>query len=184
MIQAKENKMSLVYDLLDLAILPAALLICVKAVGMAALNYYLNLSWELHTYSNSFFSLKPTYINVSDILLVNSYTNLFLFICVSVGCMVVTSKALLFHSRKASPFFVLKLARYDLLHLLRSSMHLYKETFVWALFLILTTTYISISFLLGETYSWIAGISVLFCITFIWIIIQNIEEDILFHSYK
>jgi len=174
----------LIYELVDLAILPAALLICAKAVGMALLNSFLGLDWGIQTIANSIMSVRAVYQNSSDVILVNSYTNLFMFICVVAGCMVITSKSVLFHHKKASPYFVLKLAKYDLLHLLKTSFHIYKEAFVWGVFLILTTVYIFLSFLWGETYAWIAGVSVLFAITFLWIMLQNIEEDLLFHSYK
>jgi hypothetical protein len=175
---------SLIYELVDMAILPAALLICAKAVGMALLNTILGLEWNVQTIANAIFSVKAVYSNTTDALLVSSYTNLFMFICVIAGCMLITSKSMLFHHRKASPHFVLKLAKYDLLHLLKNSMHIYKEAFIWSMFLILTTIYICISFLLNQTYAWVAGLSFMFCLTFIWILVQDIEEDILFHSYK
>lgn len=179
-----ETNKSLIYELVDMAILPAALLICAKAVGMALLNTILGLEWSIQTIASAVFSIKPVYSNPSDALLVSSYTNLFMFICVIAGCMLITSKSLLFHHRKASPNFVLKLAKYDLLHLLKSSMHIYKEAFIWSVFLILTTVYIFIAFLMDQTYAWVAGLSIMFCLTFLWIMVQNIEEDILFHSYK
>lgn len=183
---SKKNvkKTSLIYELVDLAILPAALLICAKAVGMALLNTMLGLDWNVQNIANSIFSVRAVYESSQDVLLVSSFTNLFMFICVLSGCMLITSKAMLFHHRKASPHFVLKLARYDLLHLLKSSFELYKESFVWSVFMILTTIYIFLSFVFDQTYAWVAGLSVMFCITFLWMLIQNIEEDILFHSYK
>lgn len=185
-----KSKKNLVYDLVDIAILPAALLICAKAVGIAILNSILGLDWDIQTVTSSIFSIRVQYTNPDDAAMINSYTNLFMYIVVIAGCMVVTSKSLLFHHRKASPYFVLKLAKYDLLHLLKTSMHIYKEAFVWGIFLILTTIYIFISFLspasssVGETYGWIAGLSILFTMTFLWITIQNIEEDLLYHNYK
>jgi hypothetical protein len=181
---APEKKTPLIYELVDLAILPAALLICAKAVGIALLNTALGLDWSIKTVANAIFSVRAVYNTGQDVALITSYTNLFMFIAIFAGCLVVTSKSLLFHQRKASPHFVLKLAKYDLLHLLKSSAHIYKEAFIWGIFLILTTVYIFISFIIGQTYPEIAGITLLFCMTFIWIMIQNIEEDLLFHSYK
>lgn len=182
--KVEEAQVSLVYELVDIAIMPAALLICAKAVGMAILNAVLGLNWSIQTIANAVFSIRTVYPSSNDALLVSSYTNLFMFICVMAGCMMITSKSMLFHHRKASPHFVLKLAKYDLLHLLKNSFHIYKEAFVWSVFLILTTVYIFLSFVFNQTYAWVAGLSVMFCITFLWIMIQNIEEDILFHSYK
>ncbi len=184
MVNRTENKTALIYELVDLAILPAALLICAKAVGMALLNNFLGLDWSIQTIANAVFSIRAVYQTTSDAVLVTSYTNLFMFICIVSGGMIVTSKSLLFHHRKASPHFVLKLAKYDLLHLLKSSFHIYKEAFVWGMFLILTTVYIFISFLSSQTFGWVAALSVLFCLTFLWIMIENIEEDLLFHNYK
>ena len=180
----KEENPALIYELLDLAILPAALLICAKAAGIALLNSLLQLDWGIQSIANAVFSVRVVYANASEAVLVTNYTNLFMFVMVLAGAIVVTSKSLLFHNRKASPYFVLKLARYDLLHLLKNSLHIYKETFVWSVFLILTTVYVCISALNGQTQGWVAGISAMFTLTFLWVIVQNIEEEIMFHNYK
>jgi len=181
---AEQNNWPLVYELVDIAILPAALMICSKVLAIAGLNTLLGLNWGVQTVTDSFFTLALTYERIEDVRMITSYSNLFMFIAVIAGCMIVTSKSLLFNHRKASPYFVLKLAKHDLLHLLKSSFHVYKEAFVWGGFLIVTTTYIVISFLTGQTYGWVAGLAVLFCLTFLWIMIENIEEEILFHNYK
>lgn len=188
--KSKKEKVNLIFDLVDIAILPAALLICAKALGIAILNTILGLDWSIQSVASSIFSVKLTYDSASDAQLVNSYTNLFMYIVVLSGAMVVTSKSLLFHHKKASPYFVLKLAKHDLLHLLRTSIHIYKEVFVWGVFLITTTLYILVSLIISGgagydgNYGWIAGISVLFTITYLWITVQNIEEEMLYSNYK
>lgn len=174
----------LIYDLVDIAILPAALMICSKVLAIAGLNTLLGLSWGIQSVNNALFSLGLTYPTIEDVKLITSYSNLFMFACIFAGCMIVTSKSLLLNHRKASPYFVLKLAKYDLLHLLKSSFTTYKEAFVWGTFLIITTVYICITFLFGTTYGWVAGLSFLFCLTFLWIMLENIEEEILFHNYR
>lgn len=178
------KNLPIIYDLVDLAIIPAALMICSKVVAIAGLNYLLDLDWGVQSAENVLFSMGLTYTNMDHAILVNSYSNLFMFVSVIAGCILVTSKSLLFNRKKASPYFLLKLAKYDLLHLLKSSFTIYKEAFVWGTFLIVTTVYIVISFLFGMTYAWVAGLSILFSLTFLWIMIQNIEEDILFNNYK
>jgi hypothetical protein len=180
----EKGNVPFIYDLVDIAILPAALLICAKVIGIWGLNSLLGLNWGVQTVSDSFFTLALTYDRLEDVTLIISYSNLFMFITVIAGCMLVTSKSLLFNHRKASPYFVLKLAKYDLLHLLKSSLHVYKEAFVWGFFLIVTTVYILISFITGQTYGWVAGLSLVFCLTYLWITIETIEQEILFHNYK
>lgn len=180
----KNSEKTLIYDLVDIAIIPASLLICAKAVGIAILNVILGLNWSVQTVTNALFSIRPVYESASDVQLVVSYTNLFMYLAMIGGTMLVAGKSLMFNRKKASPYFVLKLAKYDLLHLLKSSVHIFKEAFVWGVFLIITTIYILISFVQGQTYAWVAFISVLFTLTFLWIMIENIEEEILFHQYK
>ena len=180
----KQKSSSLIYDLVDLAILPAALFIAAKIIGVIGLNYMFGLPVGFEQTGALFFSYQPAYATPEDVLMVESYSNLFVFISVLAGCFVVTGKSLLFNHKKASPYFVLKLAKYDLLHLLKSSIHMYKEAFIWGTFLVLTTVYLVISFLVGKTYGWVAGLSIFFCLTFLWIMVENIEEEILFHNYK
>lgn len=180
----KAKNSSLIYDLVDLAILPAALFIAAKIIGVVGLNYLFGLPVSFEQTGSIIFSYQPAYNSIQDVMMVESYSNLFVFICILAGCFLVTGKSLLFNHKKASPYFVLKLAKYDLLHLLKSSIHMYKEAFVWGTFLIVTTVYIVISFLVGKTYGWVSGLSIFFCLTFLWIMIENIEEEILFHNYK
>lgn len=183
---ASKKKINLIYDLVDLAILPAAFLICAKGLGIAILNTMLGLQWDLQYVASAIFSIRPTYNYISDAQLVNSYTNLFMYFVILSGAMIVTSKSLLLNARRASPYFVLKLAKHDLLHLLRSSISIYTEVFVWGIFLILTTVYIVLSFIIqsGElydsNYAWIMGVSVFFTLTFVWITVQNIEQEMLY----
>jgi hypothetical protein len=181
----KEEKNSpLIYDLVDLAILPAALFIAAKILGVFGLNYLLGLPVGLQETGFLLFPFQPAYDRIEDVVMVESYSNLLVFVSILAGAFVITSKSLLFNHKKASPYFVLKLAKYDLLHLLKSSIHMYKEAFVWGTFLVLSTVYIVISFLMGKTYGWVAGLSLFFCLTFLWIMVENIEEEILFHNYK
>lgn len=181
---AESNNRSLIYDLLDIAILPAFLMMFTKAVAIAGLNIILELNWDVRYASGLFLPINLTYERTEDVVMVTSYSNLFMFVSIIVGCLVVTSKSLLFNHKKASPYFVLKLAKLDLLHLLKSSFEVYKEAFVWGCFLVTTTIYIFISFLTGQTYGWIAALAVFFCLTFLWIMIKNIEEEMLFHNYR
>lgn len=183
--RSKEEKNTpLIYDLVDLAILPAALFIAAKIIGVFGLNWLLGLPVGVEYTGTIFFPFQPGYERIEDVMMVESYSNLLVFIAILAGAFVITSKTLLFNHKKASPYFVLKLAKYDLLHLLKSSIHMYKEAFIWGTFLVITTVYIALSFLAGKTYGWVAGLSVFFCLTFLWIMIENIETEILFHSYK
>lgn len=186
MSRSKNNtqKENLIYDLVDLSLIPAFLLIIAKVGGIAFLNWVLNLDWKIVQDNALFINFKLTYPTLEQVVMVNSYTNLFMYICILAGVMVVTSKSMLLNHRKASPYLVLKLAKMDLLHLLQSSIKIYKEAFVWILFLIITTVYMFISFLLELNYPWIAGLTVITTLVILWIVIQNIEEDILFTKYK
>ncbi len=180
----QEKNSSLIFELVDLAILPAALFIAAKIIGVFGLNSLLGLPVGIEQTGFILFSFQPAYPRIEDVIMVESYSNLFVFISILSGAFVITGKSLLFNHKKASPYFVLKLAKFDLLHLLKSSIHMYKEAFVWGMFLIVTTVYIALSFLAGKTFGWVAGLSIFFCLTFLWIMIENIEEEILFHNYK
>jgi hypothetical protein len=184
--QTKKNEKQtpLIFDLVDIAILPAALFIIAKVAGVFGLNYLLGLSVGMENTGFLLFPYQPAYERIEDVIMVESYSNLLVFITIISGTFLVASKSLLFNHKKASPFFVLKLAKFDLLHLLKSSIHIYKEAFIWGVFLIISTVYISISFLLGNTYGWVAGLSLFFCLTFLWIMLETIEEEILFHNYR
>ncbi len=186
MSKTKNNtqKENLIYDLVDLSLIPAFLLIIAKVGGITFLNWILNLDWRIVQDNSLFINFKLTYPTLEQVVMVNSYSNLFMYICILAGVMVITSKSMLLNHRKASPYLVLKLAKMDLLYLLQASIKIYKEAFVWLLFLVITTVYIFISFLMELNYAWIVGLVIVTTLLILWIVIQNIEEDILYTKYK
>lgn len=162
--------------ILDECLVPTALLIAAKVLGIVILNQVLNLSWNIKSVSGSLFSTRLEYSG-SDVLVVSSYSNLFMYIVVVVGIVLIIFKMFYLHPKHATPQLVLKLAKADMLHWIKSAFDLYHQAFVWLIFLCITTVFILLSFFNSETYSWVAWISIVCTVVILWLFIKLIDRD-------
>lgn len=166
-------------DLLQYAILPSVFIIGAKIVSMTVLSFFGGISLQIiPNYSNPLFPFTLVFGSYEDKIFIMSYSNLFMFLVVLVGAMVIATRSTLIIRSKQSSTFVLKLARYDLLNLVNSSYETYKEVFVWSVFLVITSVYLVFSAFANNTYSWISYIAVTATLFFLWVIIRNIQIDL------
>ena len=163
--------------ILDEAVFPAALLIAAKILGIVVLNVGFKLDWSVTSVANSFFSTRIEYSG-SDAVMVASYSNLLMYIAVFAGVAIILSKMFYLNPNHATPQLVLKLARADMLHWIRSAFELYHQAFVWFLFLVITTIFIFLNYLNGDTYDWIAWVVLVITIFTLWILIKVVDRDL------
>lgn len=179
----KESKLNIFYELLDLAILPAALMLGAKLISMAVLLSWGSIQFVVVQNDNPLFPFTFIYSSQEDRNFVLGYSNLFMFLVVLVGSMFVASKSIIQMRAKTSSHFVLKLAKYDLITLLASSYQIYKEVFVWGSFLVICSIYLLFSAAWGISYQWIAYISTVATLLYIWIVSQNIQLDLMMSRF-
>jgi hypothetical protein len=163
--------------ILDECVLPAALLISAKVLGIVMLNMILKLDWNVKSVANSFFSTRLEYSG-SDAILVSSYSNIFMYITIFSGLILILAKLFYLHPKHATPQLVLKLAKADLLHWIKSAFDLYHQVFVWLVFLVITTVFIFMTFLNNETYEWVAWITVVITLVLLWIFVRLVDRDL------
>ncbi len=151
--------------LIDASLIPAAVMICGKVLGLWFSNTVFNLNWGILTDPNNFFSVRIVYATVEEQITAASYSNLIMFLCVFGGMSIVLARALFFSSSKISPSMVAKLATNNLLNLMKDSFEIYYQASVWLLMLWLSSFAIGINVLLGRSYTWtivVCGICTVF----------------------
>jgi len=169
--------------LVDLAVLPAAILIFTKIISLLIINAVLGLSWDVQTFSDAFFGIKLTY-STYELSTVITYSNLFMHFAALSGASIAIIKLYYLHPAHVRPSVVLKLAKSDRLHYIQSSFHLYHEAIVWTLFMLVTDIIILINFTQGLTESWVLGLSIISTLFFVFILVRTVDRDVFLKNIK
>ena len=159
--------------LVDEAILPAFVLVGLKVVGIAIVNNLLSLSFYYQNFGKIFYA---TQLNV---VTVNSASDMIVFGGVFLVCLFLIAKLLFFTDDKAKPSILLKLAKADKVGFIQTSIELYHVLFVWMLFLTGVVIYIIIRSIYLLDYPVILAPSVALYLILLWIVIKEIERDII-----
>ncbi|MEI7603776.1 MAG: hypothetical protein WCJ19_02035 [bacterium] len=170
--------------LVDLAVVPAAVLVFTKIISILLLNAVLGLSWDVKTFSDAFFGVKLSYSSVDELTLVISYSNLFMLFAAITGAVLTLLKLFYLHPTHIKPSVVLKLAKSDKLHYIQSTFHLYHEAIVWCVFLIVADVIILINYVQNLTYNWILGFSMICTLFLVFILVRTIDRDLSIKNIK
>lgn len=142
--------------LIDAALIPAAVMICGKVVGLWFANALFDLEWGILADPNDFFSVKIVYGSLAEQFIATSYSNLIMYLFVFLGFLFILVKALHFHASHISPSMIAKLATNNLLNLMTNSFEIYYKASVWLVILWLAFSAILINSLLEKAYAWTA----------------------------
>lgn len=164
--------------LIDAALVPAAVLICGKVAGLAITNTLFNLTWDIQSDPNNFFSIKIVYNSLQDQMIATSYSNLIMFLVVTLGFMLVLFRALYLHSSHISPRTIARLATNNLLDLVQDSFEIYHSASVW-----LISTWIGLfavlsNVLMGRAYIWTAVFTVTCALIATTILLRDVSREI------
>ena len=182
--QSPDRPSQSLIKLVDLAVIPAAILIFTKIISLLVLNSYLGLNWDVKAFSDAFFGIRLTYVSDQDIVKVVSYSDLFMHIAALSGAVLALSKLYYLHPKYINPAMVLKLAKKDSLHYIQSSFHMYHEAIVWCAFLIISDLLIIINFIQNLTFDWVLGVSIISTLVVIFILVRTVDRDIYTKNIK
>ena len=164
--------------LIDEAIIPALVLILAKMAGLYLSIYFLNLPFEIK--SKSFLALLPAinFVNFSDYVKAENYSNMAMFLAVSAGTILVLVRAHFLHETHIHPKLQAKLAALNLEGIIAPSYHLYHQAVIWLIFLWLTVGFLIISTILGITYPQISIVAFLIAANFSYFLALDVEKEI------
>lgn len=163
--------------LVDFSLLPAALLIVGKVLGLwIAVNFF-ELEWGLETIPNNFFSVRPIFFS-KDIILASTYSDIVMFIVIVIGYSAVLIQALIFHNSHISPVVVAKLANYNLLGLVKSTFEIYHKAAIWSIFLWLSNILILINVLTSKTEVWVLVFSISVSLILSIFLLKDVANEI------
>lgn len=121
----------------------------------------LNVTWSLNIDEGSFLNIYPI-VGGGDII---TFTNLADSIFISlmiVGLAFYVILSLYFHNTHISPKLISKLAKYNLLYLVRDNFKLYHEVAMWLVFTWIANLLVLVNSFTGKTFIGIPTFSILF----------------------
>jgi len=172
-------KVAMVYKslvrLIDKAVLPAALLLSSKILGVIGVNYIYHLGWSFTSTGLVFYSQK-------DFVLANSYSSLFMFAVIFLGLLFTLIQALFFHDSHIAPNMAVFLKGRGWEYLIKGGFEVYSAAFVWLSYAWLTTVILFYQNSFGALYSWVLYIC--FAVSFVatLMVLLDIELELLLVS--
>ncbi len=163
---------------LSAAIFPAALIIISKILGMALANSLLGLDWSIQTNTGTIFSVQIMYPDLTSAVACNSYSNLFMIICLAIGVGVLLFQSHYLSASRQNPKVLVKLIQFDFLMWLSESSTIFPKLTVWIAFLWMVTILTIAQALQGTGYSWIAVIGLVLSVVSTWIAARDFESEL------
>jgi hypothetical protein len=163
--------------LIEYSILPAILLFVGKLLGLyiIASLFGVPIDWQAEDKSLLFFS---TSVAKENLMLVSTYSDLFMFTQMSLGMSFILIQAIYLHDSHISNLTISQLAKLNLLSLIRSSFELYHSGVIWLGFLWLGCILVAINYFQGISQLWVLLISLLFSISFSIIFFRDLFSEI------
>ncbi len=163
--------------LLDNAILPAALLVVSKFLGILLVAQIFSIDLYIEQNTNNILSFQ-TILSSQDIITVTSYSDLLMFGLIALGFTLNLIIAIFLHNSHINPITLMKLSDRNLLNLVKSSYEIYHSASIWLLFLWISTIIILGNVLNHVVYPWIGNLVILVTLVLTTIFLQDVYKEI------
>jgi hypothetical protein len=147
--------------LLRSAFLPAATLVLAKIVAFWLIISTMNINWTLNFDTKSFLGMYPLIRN-EDIMSFTSYTDIIFLSIMLFGLVYYVLAAKFLHNTHINPKIIARLAKYNLLFLIKDNFRLYHEMVMWLIFTWIANFLVLVNSIDGRTMIGIPTFSILF----------------------
>ncbi len=163
--------------LIDIALIPAALLVIGKLVGLMLTINLFDLPWSLKELPGGILSVRPA-LMPDDVVTASSYSDLIMYLIIAIGFTFVLIQATHFHETHINPRLLIKLSSNNLTGLVKSSYDIYHTATIWLIFIWISCGIIWLNVLTGKTLSWVAIATLVANIIFTTILLQDVYREI------
>jgi len=116
-------------------------------------------------------------LTASEYVHVNSYSTLFVFVCVLLGLSFILFKAHVTHETHISPYVSARIASMRLNSMVQKSFDLFSEAGVWLMYSWLLTLVSIAQVALGDMYTWVAIITFSLSVLSSILVIVDVERE-------
>ncbi|MBL8014656.1 MAG: hypothetical protein JNK26_00500 [Candidatus Doudnabacteria bacterium] len=163
--------------LVDIALIPAAIMVVGKALGLIFTAALFSIPWTVTQITEAFFNIRPV-VSSTDILVISTYSDAFMLLCVSIGFSFVLVQATKFHDTHISPRLLVKLSNNNLMGLVKSSFDVYHTASIWLIFSWLALLSVGINIAAGKTEIWLGVIGLAVNSVLTAVLLQDVYSEI------
>lgn len=157
--------------LIDYAIFPAVLIVAAKILGIVFLLNYFGISYEVT-------NLTLVLSNVSDFIIINTYSSLFMLVAILAGLFWVTVKAHVFHDTHISPMLSAKLFGMNLEQVIHTNEVIFSQSLIWLTYSWLATVMFGVQAYFGLADWWLFYLALVCAIFATSLLALDIEREI------
>lgn len=158
--------------LIDEAIFPAMALVSAKVIGTIFAVRYFNVAVSD---TSSFLSLYIS--DKANFILVNSYSNLFMYLVVFAGALVFLVRSRWFHDTHITPPFAAKIFSLRLGNFIKTSLEVFSEGTIWLSYSYLMTLILAVQVYFGIVFPYILGLSVVLSLFLTLIFVSDVDRE-------
>lgn len=163
--------------LIDNALLPAVLLIFGKFFGLYIFSNLFGIQLAFSDTRDALLYLRPVVVD-QQIVDLSTYSDLFMFLVVSIGFLVVIIRSAVLNESRVSVDTVTKLAKFNLVKIVRSSYELYHSGVVWLIFTWVANFIIVLNYISQKTQLWLLVISSIFTLLLTVLLLRDVFKEI------
>lgn len=163
--------------LVDAALLPAALMVVSKFIGLVATIAIFKLPWTIQQVSTDLLSVRPA-VFMEDLTTASTYSDLIMYLIMAIAFSVVIVQATHFHDTHIHPRLLVRLSNNNLLGLVKSSYDIYHSASMWLVFIWLTAGVVWIDIVLNKTLLWVGILTIIANIVFTSLLLQDVYREI------
>ncbi|MGI6443731.1 MAG: hypothetical protein ACOX06_01870 [Candidatus Dojkabacteria bacterium] len=164
--------------ILKISVTPAILMIAGKLFGIIIANVVYHLDFFIDNQIRGIFSIQLYYTNPSTTLLVNSYSNLFMVICLAIPTLYFIIKTSVYQSSLQNPKTIVKITNFNILKWITKDDTSFLKIFIWGSFLVVACLIVVAQTIQGMTYQWIGILAGVLAVFSIWGTIKTYESEI------
>ena len=158
-------------------ILPTALLVVSKVLGLYFAITFFNLDFFLETRPEQIYSIQIYFTNNSETILASSLSNLTMLLIMSVVASYFLIKYRLSVLSTYNPKILVKLNNLNLMPWVNSKSNTFLKVFIWVMFLWIACINIVADVLSQNTFLWIGVIAFVVSIVSSWVLIRTFEIE-------
>lgn len=106
-----------------------------KLVGLYLVNRIFDLGWSLTTNLEGMFSVQVVYPDAASAIFSNTYSNLFMIVCLLIGNIFLVFQGYYLHTSHQNPKVLVRLVKFDLVAWLTDTATLFPKIAAWLSFL-------------------------------------------------
>jgi len=164
-------------SLIEYSLIPAALLIIGKLVGIFVAIKLYNIPLTTKEYANQLFSTVGV-ATYSDLVHITSFSDIIMYLSVATYFSIILFRAIYFHDSHVKPSLVAKLATHNLLKLIQTSYQIYHKAFISIVFVLIANALIILNVFQNTTHVWIALISGIFTISLMLGLLYDVYREV------